>query len=287
MADRTGVSASADRGAMSEALPSAAVSNEALPHGTRWWGEYPCPAGTRSYWHLGSMECLIERAEVEWTITSSLDSDPFDESVLYEPQATRTLTGASIRVVCRAPEDTLRIEPRLLDRTVVSRPLSTVSILPGTTASLFMTTPVRVLFTTGNETLAELPSTTLRRTWIGPNTRTGEVGYSTRTTARLDLSYLSVHPTRAVTRVTIQNRGTTPLKLDRVTLPVRQLALHVGTESRLWTSTLNLSVRDGVVEDVQVHPGPPEVAGEATQLAPALDVFDRSHIRRVLDVLFA
>lgn len=262
-------------------------TTKTLPDGRRWWGEYPIEVGARSYWRLGSLECLIERAEVEWTITSAQGVDPLDESVLYEAPTTRTLDGSSTRVVCATPTDTLRMEPRLLDRTVVSRPLSTVSILPATTAHLYMTTPTRVQLSTGTEALTELPSTTLRRTWIGPNTRTGELGYSTRTTARLDLSYLTVHPTRAVTRVTIRNEGPTPLKLDRVNLPVRQLALYVGAESRLWTSALRLVVRDAALADVHVDAGAPDIAGEATVLAPALDVFDRSRMRRVFDALFA
>jgi hypothetical protein len=258
-----------------------------LPVGNRWWGEYPIAAGARSYWRLGTLECLIERAEVEWTITSSLGVDPLDETVLYEPQTTRTVHGTSARVVCHAATNTLHLEPRLLDRTVVSRPLSTISILPSTTAELYVTTPTRVLLMTGNETLLELPSTTLRSTWIGPNTRIGEVGYATRTTARLNLSYLTVHPTRAVTRVAISNVGKTALKLERVNVPVRQLALYVDATSRLWTSGLRLTVRDGTVEDVQIEPGAPDIAGDSTPFAPALEHLDRSRMRRVFDALFS
>ena len=258
-----------------------------LPDGTRWWGEYPIAVGARSYWRLGTLECLIERAEVEWTITSSLGVDPLDETVLYEPHSTRTVIGSSTRLVCRAVSDTLRMEPRLLDLTVVSRPLSTVSILPHTTAHLYMTTPTRVLLVTGDETLTELPSTTLRRTWIGPNTRVGELGFSTRTTARLDLKYLTVHPTRAVTRVTIENLGASALHLERANLPVRQLALYAGADARLWTSAVRLKVRDNAVEDVHVEASAPDIAGVATRLAPALEHLDRGRLRRVFDALFA
>ena len=257
------------------------------PSRPQWWGEYPIAPGARSYWRLGTLECLVERANVEWTVTSSLGVDPLDETVLYEPQTTRAVQGKAARIVCRAATDTLHLEPRLLDRTVVSRPLSTVSILAGTTAALYVTTPTRVLLMTGDETLLDLPSTTLRRTWIGPNTRTGEVGFATRTTARLDLSYLTVHPTRAVTRVAITNAGTAALKLDRINLPVRQLALYVGTGSRLWTSALRLTVRDGAVEDVQIEPGAPDIAGDAAELAPALEHLDRGRMRRVFDALFS
>lgn len=253
-----------------------------------WWGDYDLPAGTQSYWRLGALEFLVARSETEWAITSCLGSEILDETHLHEPQSTRSLSGSTLRVVgaVSAPQP-LTLTPRLLDRTVVSRPLSPVSILPGTRVGIYMTTPTEVVLAAGAQTLTALSSATMRRTWIGGSTREGELGFSTRTTARLELSYLTVHPTRAVTHVLIDNQGPDALRLDRVNLPVRQLALYASAEGRLWTAEVRLQVQGGKVVDVQVEARAPEIAGPATPLAPAQEVVDRGVMRRVLGALFA
>lgn len=253
---------------------------------TGWWGEHDVPDGTQSYWRLGALEFVIGRHGSEWALTSSLGDEVLDETRIHEPATTRSVDGQTLRIVGGA-ESRITLTPRLLDRTVVSRPLSPVAILPNTTVGIFMTTPTEIVVSAGGQELSCLASANMRRTWIGPNTRTGELGFSTRTTARLELSYLSVHPTRAVTHVRIQNQGPDALRLDRVNLPVRQLALFASTEGRLWTAEVRLQVKAGRVEDVQVEPDPPELAGEAALLVPAREVLDRSVMRRVLGALFA
>lgn len=250
-----------------------------------WWGDYELPVGGQSYWRLGALEFLVSRVETEWTITSTLGTEVLDETQLYEPTSTRHLTGTVLRVV-GATAAALRLTPRLLDRTVVSRPVAPVVILPGTSVGIFMSTPTEIALSAGDLALTTLSSATMRRTWIGASTREGELGFSTRTNARLDLSNLSVHPTRAVTHVRIHNHGPEALRLERVNLPVRQLALYASAEGRLWTAEVRLQVQGGKVGEAQIETRPPEIAGPATELAPAQEVIDRGVMRRVLGALF-
>lgn len=211
-------------------------------------------------------ECWIESA---WLT-------PNGES--RQPQSQRFLTGASSEPVLALP--------RLPDRPVVSRPQVTTVLLPRERATLLVGTVLWVKLTLGDRTLLELPTVRLSDTWFGPNSREGELCYASQTRARLRL--LDIESAwRALTPVTIINRGDDVLKLDRLNVPVPNLSLY-SDGKQFWTSGLTVG-RDGdnAPAKVQIDSGPPALSPRAALVAPPRRAARTGVFDRAINLIFA
>ncbi len=82
-------------------------------------------------------------------------------------------------------------------------------------------------------------------TWFGPMIGEGELCYAARTSCRLDPSRIQVRPFRATTAVTLRNEMETNLTIDRLKLPVQELALYAAEDGRLWTQDAVLTREEG------------------------------------------
>ena len=80
--------------------------------------------------------------------------------------------------------------------------------------------------------------------------------------ARLNRDNLAAAPHLAFTRVLLRNRGDDDLLLERINLPVPELALFVGAGGALWTQTVCLERgADGKLAEVRIEDEPPAEAG--------------------------
>ncbi|MDX9875661.1 MAG: hypothetical protein RBS88_12165, partial [Spongiibacteraceae bacterium] len=138
----------------------------------------------------------------------------------------------------------------------------------------------------GNRTLLELPTVRLSDTWFGPNTREGELCYASQTRARLQLLDIE-SPWRAITPITIINRGDDVLKLDRLNVPVPNLSLYCDG-NQFWTSGLTVG-RDGgnAPARVQIDSGPPALSPHAELLASPRKTVRNGVLDRAINLIFA
>ena len=82
--------------------------------------------------------------------------------------------------------------------------------------------------------LAEFPVLPASDTWFGPPTEDGELGYSSTTHCRIRLDDYPFRIYRATTAVTIVNKSKSIMPVQRIKLPVINLALYSGKDGRLW-----------------------------------------------------
>jgi hypothetical protein len=238
-------------------------------------------------WSLGPLEVLVARHRHEWAIAWWCPRDPLaDLAVKHQATWAPPATAQAVRFVGADTDEALRIMPMLADRDVVVRPEQAVQVPAGAEAELFVSTPVWVGFSVGSERpLTEIPSWRPSDTWFGANTRSGELCYSGRTRARVELDQIMKRPTRAITSVRLRNRAAAPLHLERIKIPVRHLSLFAG-EQGLWTESITLtSETEQPAVELGIDEGPPQAAGGALAISPPRLDGSPNILRRALGAL--
>jgi hypothetical protein len=154
---------------------------------------------------------------------------------------------------------------------------------------LFVSTPLWLRVKTGTNHAHCLWDEPLLRpsdTWIGPDTTRGALAYASRTYMRLDPANVPVYPGRAVTRIRLENRAADLLALERLSLPVRGLALYCDAWGRLLTETMTLTREPGgELAAVRIEHGAPDGVDGAELLAKPREVPKRGGFIEALSSL--
>ncbi len=234
------------------------------------------------------MELRVARLAYEWRVAWCVGGDAIEDTL--EVGVTAPVEPGPDFEVRRyaSPRLTEELELRLslADRPVVVRPDAPFVVLPRDEIVLYVSTPVwLVLWAAGADAeIFEAPSFRPSDTWSGRDTTAGELCYSSRTRARIAPENIRWRPARAVTAVTLRNRSTEALELERVSLPMPHLALHHDADNRLWTDgVVAKSAGEGAEIDVRIVAPPVD---DPVRVAPARRGPDRKRIARVLGALF-
>jgi hypothetical protein len=145
-----------------------------------------------------------------------------------------------------------------MDRAFVVRPYAKLHLLPSQRVVVFVSTPVVVRLSEVGDSvpMVEVPVIRPSETWRGANTMEGAVCYAGRTHARLSEQGLELRESRAITAVTIDNRGPDPYWVEQIYVPVHRLALWEDVDSSaLHTDSITLTRERGekLTEQVEVH----------------------------------
>ncbi len=135
---------------------------------------------------------------------------------------------------------------------------------------LFVSTPLWLVLrpADGGAPLLELPTWRPSDTWFGPSTRHGVLAYASRTRAHLESAAVLQSPVRAITRVTVLNHAPDLLRVERLNLPVPQLALFEDDRGRLWTDSVRVErLDDGTIADAVIEAGAPSAAPSPVRVA--------------------
>lgn len=198
---------------------------------------------------------LIHQAQ-EWRISVENGGDVLESvaSIRKADPDSAPATATTYRFPTYLPGDGFRIQPRLADRPVVARPEFPVWIPAGDSAELFVSSPIWIGFEllAPRRTLLEIPVTRPSDTWIGSNTRFGQLAYSSRTSARLNPENLPFRPSRAVTRVSIRNQDSELLQIERLSIPAPNLTLYVDSQKNFWTQAITTTKDKGDVASLEM-----------------------------------
>lgn len=236
--------------AVGEAPLETPTGGEQGPSDPRWWGSLSLEPGQAGRWRAGPSTVYAARSRTDWRLWHQQDGDP------YAPvgQWPRRVDAAElpdgvpqVRFSFAESPDSILVSPRLAPRPVVIRPDTSLAVPPGERVTIYISTPTWMSLTVqgsgskrrggdGKQVLlADLPTHRPSDTWFGPSTREGELCYAVRTAGRLVFADLPLRPHRAVTPMTIQNDADDLLQVQRVQVPVPQLALYVDGNGRLLT----------------------------------------------------
>ena len=255
-----------------------------------WWSEFQLEANNGVRFSLGPLEVLVFRSENEWQVAPAVAKNENRRKWTRKKLASLPPNLPALeRFASGTDGDTVKIEPRTPDRPVVARPRTPLHLLPGQQTRIYISSPVWVEILVGEQARAvrELPVKRLSDTWIGANTRNGEIGYGLKTFARSRLDEVQVMEHRMVTPVVVQNWAEDLLLVERMNLPTPYLSIYHNEKNELWTETVTLSHSEGSgMATLDLKIGPPTEAGESSQISrPRRIVEEKRLVRAFGDIL--
>ncbi len=205
-----------------------------------WWGLQRVGIEGVKRWRIGPLSLWAQRLEGEWRLAWASTGDSMEDTLSpMEAAEVDDFLGLenATRYASQGKNDQLWLTARLADRPMVTQSEKPVSLPPDEELYIYVSTPLWVEVAVGQERkkLAEVPVYRPSDTWFGANTLEGELCYSSRTFHRLSLDNVPVKPHRAITAVLVQNRARELLTLERMKIPVPNLALCQTDDGRLWT----------------------------------------------------
>lgn len=239
-----------------------------------WWGDYQLVDGGRARFRVGPQRLWVGRHGQEWTIGYKSGRNPLDNSLKVERRAEAPWPDDLVEnhFGVSRPLDRFRLDAMLPDRPLVAVPAVAFTIPEGESIRIFAPVPLWMRVTVGEQrVLYDQAVFQPSDTWFGTMTA-GELCYASRTHCLSQVSDLDVRPHRAVTAITIENKARTPLKLQRIKLPVPQLGLVYAPDGRLWTQGVRMLRREDTnYAEIRIEDHWPsvEAPGDVLQVASA------------------
>ncbi|MGH8492083.1 MAG: hypothetical protein ACRERR_03095 [Moraxellaceae bacterium] len=257
-----------------------------------WWGRFDFAYGNGRQWDLAGLRLGISRQPQEWqcwTQRSHEQSEDKQEWQQSEGNALAETQTALTRHVFRQTGEHLQLLPRLADRSVVVRPVSTLFLPANQSTTFYVSTPVWVAGYADDVVapLFDLPVVIPRDTWFGPSPVRGQLCYATQVMGRTTLSQVSPRPFRAVTAVHVNNRSNDSLPIERISIPTPFLPVYAAQSGHLWTPALTVT-REAHSQQLRIHidSGIGTEAGHVQMLTPARRGTDEHTLIRVFDNFF-
>lgn len=227
------------------AMADADAAAESRP----WWGDYPLSKDrTGLRWQIGPLHLQARWWPQEWRLAWHHDGDPLDTAVDYQDNGEiEEVKGQVVGryALSKAPR-TLRLMPRVADRSVVVRPDIPLYLPPSEETVIYVSTSVwiQVEAVEGDGSrvvpLNEMPGYRPSDSFFGSNTREGDVCYASRSLARLRMEDVVQRPHRVLTPVTVRNKGEDALLIERISVPLPLLTLYASANQQLWTQPLTM-----------------------------------------------
>ncbi|HAW92473.1 MULTISPECIES: DUF432 domain-containing protein [unclassified Arsukibacterium] len=213
------------------------------PTGNPWWQPIALNSGQSWHYVFGPLTLYLQRLPVEWLLgfTRVAEQDVHSQMQSSSIRQLPDLDNLQ-RFVFRQSPAQFCLSPKLLDRPMVVKTRTQLSIPPAQQAVFYISSPVVIEVNLQQPacSLIDIASQRLSDTWFGPSTLHGELCYADKTQARHDRADLPVRPHRAVTAVTIENNANSMLVIDKLSIPLPYLALYGLNDGSLWTDPITL-----------------------------------------------
>ena len=258
-----------------------------------WAHRYQLASGQTQRHQLGQIRLWVTLLDMEWQVRQeplAPDADPltWHETVGSGMPSSDLPEQRFIR--SSGDEGLVRYLPAMAPLPTVIRPYQPLTIPADGRCVLYVGNLLWMQIFLGEQqqTLTEFPLATPSKTWLGANTMQGEICYASATYGRLVLEAVPIRPWRAVTPVTINNRRTKPLLLERFNLPTPLLSLHRNERGQLWTPGVVVECEtDMSSASLRIEPRVTAAAGDCELIAPAREKLAKGRsLVRAFDHIF-
>lgn len=221
-----------------------------------WWQPQELAIDACRHYRLGPLHIYLQRQSKQWLLAHEYSTEDMQQAPCHADVSMIPVHLTSQRYLISQSPASYQLLPRLMDRPVVVKTLQPVNLPPNEQTTLYISSPVSlsVMLTEHNMLLQNIAVQRLSDTWFGPSTQIGELCYADKTHARHAKTDLPLRPHRAVTPVTVHNRSTQMLSIDKISIPVPFLALYVLPDGSLWTDPVTLS-QEGLQAMAHFHTG--------------------------------
>jgi len=260
---------------------------------TSWWGETEIQHDKCLQLFCGDLQLEILPKQNEWLVQYQLSKEltVFKVELAYISDSDDSIEFENKqRFVSSALPDHVILQPALADRAITCKPKVTVSLFPKQQISLFVGLPLWLqLHMDGIETaILDIPTVRISDSWFGPDSRRGVICYASTNNEQLDLKPTINHGTRATLEVSVKNNSDQILSLDKVSIPVPNLALYVDKEGKFCTRRVSLTREQDenaslAIDDV-MSCGLAD--SDVTLVTKAREDIGRSKITKALSALF-
>lgn len=220
-----------------------------------WWGEFSFEHQETKCWRVGERALLIKRKATEWNTWNIESAAEEDVDIMVSDGAEIDLESSLVfgRFLEKSTSEKIKVTPLLADRTMIARPASPLTILAGEKIQLFISSPIWFCAETwpSGKCLVDLPFWRPSDSWFGSSTIDGQLCYAKYTSAKTELDELDFHPHRATTAITVFNRHSKALTINRINVPVNFLSLYSDNKNQLWTSRISIKI-EGESADVEL-----------------------------------
>ena len=235
-----------------------------------WWGEYAPAVDEITSLSFGPSRVRICRREREWQVLAATSTPEPNQDIRARVAKARTMPDDADmkRFIFAETEPKLSISPALADRPVVARPAHALSIPPGVSVRLYVSSPLWLCAEVHAQAIPVLDVPIFRPSdlWFGPNTLEGRLCYSSLTHARVDAANLLHRQHRAITPIVVKNDDSEPLQLARISLPVPYLTLYASEAGEAWTDAVTLVGGKGGTMSMDISGRMPKEAGKGDRL---------------------
>ncbi|MCF2948073.1 hypothetical protein L0668_08145 [Paraglaciecola aquimarina] len=215
---------------------------------TQWWGDVAFGLNDIKVWSVGDRKIAIQRLDKEWIIwNKEVNTESHAQIVTSSLKTTKTLQDVPYsRHLVTHTTDSLKVQPKLADRSIVARPATSLNVLPGEHVELYISSPLwfSVNIRESHTSMVDIPFWRPSDSWFGSSTMHGELCYAKFTDARIDLSQIEKRCHRAITPILIKNEHLDVLTIDRINLPALLLNLYVDDEQQFWTQKVEITRHD-------------------------------------------
>ncbi len=262
---------------------------------SQWWGRYRIGLKRTAYWQVGPLHLWIQHLSHQWRLSWAYTDDWLDPTIRVMLDMEKELPPDGIYenlFAFRESSDELQFSPLLANRPVVTKLETALNILSGEEIRLYISTPlwIKVDMTNPAKPVREIATFRPSDTWFGPvATPGGELCYSSRTPAVLKLDDIPFRPHCAITAVNLRNLSTSPLKLERLNLPMPRLSLFHSQHSGWWTDMITLEWKEDNqgLTSINLERQPPgEAAPTQFVAAPRLGTAEPNMVFRAFSAIF-
>jgi len=257
-----------------------------------WWGEYSFEQLQQRVWQVGGRAIILRRLANEWNSWNIEAEEELDEPIQCKDNCTVEYDEQLIhgRFLQQNTSDSIRVLPLLADRSIVARPATPLTLLPGQRSRLYVSTPIwfQAKSLPSEALLLDIPFWRPSDSWFGSSTREGQIVYAKYTSARIQLDKLERKSHRAITPITVINIHKEALVIERINVPVTLLHLYSDSTQQLWTTSIEVKREEdnGNVELTLEKQAPPE-ANIAQLVNSPREASEGNRLIRSISSLFA
>ena len=239
---------------------------------SNWWGPQDFEEDQTMRWQIGPRDLWVTRADREWRVATRLLLS--ERERLSAPPAPSDPPpndpDVHVRRYVSDGQQRLRLQPMLPDRPLVVRPVVPIFVPPARSTTLYVSSPLWLRLFLGDESVPmfDEPVDRPSDTWFRSSPTRGTLCYASRTTAGLRLDAVWQLSHRAVVTILVENRSTSVLAIERMSVPVHELSISADDDGRLWTDRLELRQDDQVGAAVNVAPRQGTEAGKSRVADP-------------------
>lgn len=255
-----------------------------------WWGQFKLAGSKSLCWTIDKRLFAIQHLPGVWNTWNFETDEEIEGPIIQSEREPSSLPEEAKRgrYMQEKSSDFIRILPALADRSVIARPAIPLTVLPDEQTRIFISIPLwfKAITLPGNSCILDQPFWRPSDSWFGPSNREGEMCYAKYTDARVQSEIVKHRPHRAITPISIINKHTDPLIIERLSVPVTLLSIFSDQDNQLWTESLTVTRGlDNETTEVELEKEAPEEAPNPELVSePRICVEKRTLIRSISSI---